>query len=166
MRWYCVYTQPQLERWARTNLWERGFEVYLPEYRRLRRHARRVDRVERPLFPRYLFVLADLASGARRAIRTARGVIDLVAFGSDPPAVPDPVIAEIKSREGPDGMVVLGEIARLNKGDPVRVIDGPLADQVGMFESANDERRVIVLLHLLGGPVRATMAAAAIERVT
>ena len=66
--WYCAYTQPCMELWARANLWERGLEVYLPLYRRRRSHARRVDWVSAPLFPRYLFVAADLEAGERRRI--------------------------------------------------------------------------------------------------
>ena len=38
-QWYAVYTHTRTERWARSNLWERGFEVYLPEYLKERRHA-------------------------------------------------------------------------------------------------------------------------------
>ena len=59
-QWYAVYTKPRMELWARSNLWERGFEVYLPQYRKLRRHARKLDIIAAPLFPRYLFVRADL----------------------------------------------------------------------------------------------------------
>ena len=50
-QWYAVYTHARMERWARSNLWERGFEVYLPEYHKERRHARKTDWVNAPLFP-------------------------------------------------------------------------------------------------------------------
>lgn len=162
MRWYCVFTQPHLERWARTNLWERDFEVYLPEYIKVRRHARRTDRVARSLFPRYLFVRVDLATGARRAIRTARGVVDLVAFGAAPPSVPDAVIAEIRSREGPDGYIAFDNLRRIVPGTKVRIVEGPFADLPALFESTNDDRRVFILLDLLGRTVRTAVDASSI----
>lgn len=59
MNWYAVYTQAGKERFALQNLANQGFEAYLPSYRKRRRHARRVDTVLAPLFPRYLFVRMD-----------------------------------------------------------------------------------------------------------
>ncbi len=78
-RWYAVHTQAGSELWARSNLWERGIEVYLPRCLKRRRHARRTDWIATPLFPRYLFVRSDLGGGARKSNRhgTRR----------DPPAV-------------------------------------------------------------------------------
>ena len=68
-RWYAVRSPPRMELWARTNLWDRGFEVYLPRYRKQRRHARRREWVPRPLFPGYLFVSADLEAGGTAVTR-------------------------------------------------------------------------------------------------
>ena len=106
MTWYAAYTHARKERWARTNLWELGFDVYLPEYQKERRHARRTDVVTRPLFPRYLFVrpLPDQPFAATHAA-TAKGVVDLVRMGRSYPTVPNHVIDEMRSREGEDGFV-------------------------------------------------------------
>ena len=97
--WHAAYTQPRMELWARSNLWERGLEVYLPMYCKRRRHARRTDWVPSPLFPRYLFVQANLAVTGTRVIRNARGVVSLVSYGSRPAAVPPVVIDGIRARE-------------------------------------------------------------------
>lgn len=163
MRWYAAYTQPGLERWARTNLWHRGLEVYLPEYRRRRSHARKVDWVAAPLFPRYLFVRADLAHAARRVIRTAAGVVDLVAFGPEPAVVGDAVIAELRAREDGTGMIDLAE-RPLSAGDSVRIAGGPLHDLAALFEGGSDTQRVVVLLRLLGREVRVRLAPHQLER--
>ena len=111
--WYCAYTKAGAEVWARTNLWERGFEVYLPQYRKRRRHARRTDHVAAPLFPRYLFVLADLKAGVSRGITYAPGVARLISFGGQAATVPEKIIAEIRAHEGEDGHP-LGEAPNLN----------------------------------------------------
>jgi len=159
-RWYAVSCQSRMEHWARSNLWERGFEVYLPLYLKRRRHARRVDLVERPLFPGYLFVRADLGNGDRCRVDTARGVRALVRFGDHVPAVADEVIAEIRSREGSDGRIDLDDPMRLHPGEPVRVIGGPLCERVGLIVGcADDRQRVIILLDLLGRQVRARVSA-------
>lgn len=159
-RWYAVSCQPRMELWARSNLWQRGFEVYLPLYLKRRRHARRTEEIERPLFPGYLFVHADLGAGDRRRVDSARGVRSLVRFGERIPALADEVIAEIRSREGPDGLIHLGDATRLQAGERVRVIGGPLEAQVGLIVGcAADHNRVIILLDLLGRQVRARVRA-------
>ncbi len=155
MRWYAVHAKPRMELWARSNLWQRGLEVYLPQYRKRRRHARKVDVVSAPLFPRYLFVQADLKSTGRRIIDNAPGVSGLVAFGGVPAAVPEPVIREIRGREDAEGFVRLVDPRKLKPGDPVSLIDGPLGDVDGLLSGSAGPGRVVVLLNLLGRTVRA-----------
>ncbi len=158
MTWFVAHTQPRKERWARTNLWELGFDVYLPEYMRKTRHARRTQIVARPLFPRYLFVksasgpLVPLAYAA-----TAKGVVDLVRMGRHFPAVSDQVVEEIRDREGEDGFVHLGRTP-LTKGQAVRFVSGSLCDQIGIFDCRDDQQRVIILVDLLGRQVRTRVA--------
>ena len=166
LQWYCVYTQARLELWAQSNLWERGFDVYLPKVYNRRRHARRVDFVTRPLFPRYLFVRADLEHQGLRAIGSAKGVIDILRCGSRtaPTPVRESIIEEIRSHEDPEGYVRLDEISGLNQGDRVRIVAGALCDQVGLFEKIGDDQRVVILLNLLGRSVRARITASDLER--
>ena len=163
MTWYAAYTHARKERWARANLWELGFDVYLPEYQMERRHARRTDVVTRPLFPRYLFVrpLPDQPFAATHAA-TAKGVVDLVRMGRSYPTVPNHVIDEMRSREGDDGFVHLGR-SPLNPGQAVRIVAGSLRDHLGIFECRYDAQRVIILVNLLGRQVRAKVAAADIS---
>ena len=157
MRWYAVHTKPKMERWARTNLWERGFEIYLPEYRRRRSHARKVDYVAAPLFPRYLFVRADLSASGVRAINTAPGAVGIVSFGGRPAVAPDDVITELQRRETEEGFVRFAP-GDLKPGDRVRVLDGAFADQLGICQKVSDSERVVLLLSILGRDVRTSVA--------
>ncbi|MDA0654164.1 MAG: transcriptional activator RfaH [Proteobacteria bacterium] len=163
IRWYCVTTQMRAEVWARNNLWQRGFEAYLPEYSRRRRHARRTDWVRAPLFPRYLFVRADFDLQSARAVTTAPGVQQLIAFGGPPTPVPDAVIAELRAHEGDDGLIDIdrgrGPSSRYRAGERVRVTEGALLDQVGIFQCREDRQRAVILLELLGRAVRVRVAA-------
>ncbi len=158
MRWHAVYTQPRMELWARTNLWERGFEVYLPRYLKNRRHARKTDRVAAALFPRYLFVRADLTSGGQRAIDSAPGAVGLVRCGSIASVVRDQIIDEIRDREADDGYIQLSRETVYTPGQAVRVETGSLCDQVGVFQCAADDARVVILLNLLGRQVPVTLS--------
>lgn len=162
--WYAIYTHTKMEKWARANLWERGFEVYLPLYRKQRRHARKVDWVTAPLFPRYLFVRADLEAGDRRALTTAPGVDHLVSFGNSTPKIDDRIVAEIRAREDAEGNVRLCDPAQLKAGDTVRLHSGALYDKTGLFLQSSDADRVVVLLELLGRQVKVKVPAASVIR--
>jgi len=161
-RWYVVHTQPNREACADLNLRRQGFRTYLPRYARRRRHARREDTVARPLFPRYVFVALDLARDRWRAIHSTFGVSRLVLASEAPLPVPDGVVDEIRARETGDGLVTLGLPANLGPGSRVRLIEGIFADARGMLERIVDERRVAVLLELLGREVRVLVAPAAV----
>ncbi len=147
-RWYVAETQPHAEARALWHLERQGFTAYLPQYGKLRRHARRTDEVRAPLFPRYLFIRMDVARAAWRAIRSTIGVSRLVSQGDAPAAVPDGVVEEIRQREDTRGLVLIAP--SYQPGQKLRVLSGAFADQVGMFECTSDERRVVLLLEMLG----------------
>lgn len=147
-RWYVAETHPHAEAKALWHLERQGFTAYLPQYAKLRRHARRTDEVRAPLFPRYLFVRIDVARAAWRAIRSTVGVARLVSQGDAPAPVPEGVVEEIRERENERGLVLMAPHFR--PGQKLRILTGAFADQVGLFECASDERRVVLLLEMLG----------------
>jgi transcriptional antiterminator RfaH len=164
-RWYVVHTQPHYEGRADLNLRRQGFATYLPRYQRSRRHARRTETVTRPLFPRYLFVALDLARDRWRSIQSTFGVSQLVLAGEEPLAVPTEVVDEIRAREGMDGIVRLGLPAGVGVGSRVRLIDGIFEDARGVIERIADDRRVAILLQLLGREVRVFVPAASVGTI-
>lgn len=162
-RWYVVHTQPHCELKANLHLGRQGFATYLPRYLRQRRHARRAEIVPRPLFPNYLFVAFDIARDRWRSIHSTVGVNRLVMAGEEPVPVPDDVVEEIRRREDAQGYVVLGLPAGAKIGSPVRLIDGIFADARGILERIVDNRRVAILLQLLGREVRVSVPSATIR---
>ena len=162
IRWYAVHCQPRGEDKAAFHLRRQGFRVYVPRYLKRRRHARRTDWVPAPLFPRYLFVAMDVAACRWRAIDSTVGVSHLVRQGDRPAPVPEAVLDEIRRHEDAAGMVVLARAAALSPGDRVTILDGPLADRIGLVEGVSDEERVTILLALLGREVRIRVPLAAV----
>jgi len=156
-RWYVVQTNPHAEIKAGSHLLRQGFSIYLPRYLKRRRHARRIETVAAPLFPRYLFVAVDLAAQRWRSIHSTIGVARLVCNGDEPTPIPDAVVDELRSREDAAGFVRLDQRLRFNPGDKVRVIDGVFASCLGLYEGMRDADRVAVLLDLLGRKVRVVL---------
>lgn len=163
-QWYVVHTQAQGESRALFNLERQGFEAWLPLVRRQRRHARRVDTVLRPLFPRYLFVRVDLKTEPWRPILSTFGVSHVIGGEEGPSPVPDPVIDALAARASCDGHFDLGTES-YRSGDKVRVLEGPLAELEGIFQAASDDERVMILLRLMGREVRVTVRGSDIEAI-
>src|SRR5688572_14127381 len=120
-QWYAVYTQPRNETLACEHLARQGFEVFLPRYLKRRSHARRIEMVPMPLFPRYLFVSFDADGANWRVIRSTRGVIDLVRNCLDPVPVSSAIIEEVKRRRDEEGYVVLARHLNLKQGSRIRI---------------------------------------------
>ncbi len=160
--WFAVYTQPGKEAFAAQELRNQDFAVYLPRYQKLRRHAGKAQIVAAPLFPRYLFAGIDLAAQRWRSVNGTRGVIGLVMSGDRPIPVPEPVMAEIRSREDDKGFIQLNP-PQFRRGQALRIVDGPMADTQALFEEAVDGHRAILLVSLLGRMVRTKMPLRAVE---
>jgi transcriptional antiterminator RfaH len=152
--WFVVQTQPHAEAKACAHLRRQGFQIYLPRYRKRRRHARRIETVLVPLFPRYLFVAIDRMTQRWRCIQSTVGVSRLVCNGEAPAIVPPRVIDDIQKREDESGIVRLDLRPRFAPGDPIRVVGGAFSECLGLFEALADCERVAILLDLLGRKVK------------
>jgi transcriptional antiterminator RfaH len=158
-RWHVVQTQPHAEARAASHLLRQGYSVYLPRYLKQRRHARRVETVAAPLFPRYLFVAVQGTAGRWRSIQSTVGVSRLICNGDDPAVVAEAIIEELRGREDPQGFIRVRPSPSFIRGDKVRVLEGVFSASLGLFDGMADRERVAVLLDLLGRKVRVVMGA-------
>jgi len=163
--WYAVHTHPQGENKAAFHLRQQNFTVYLPQFLKCRRHARKVDWVPGPLFPRYLFVNFGETAGRWRPINSTIGVSHIVCQGTSPMEVPGDIIETIRARENDKGMVALNAANKFLVGDKVQVIYGPFDERIGLFKGQDDKQRVTLLLSLMGRDVRVRVNAAMIDKV-
>jgi transcriptional antiterminator RfaH len=159
--WYVVFTRPNGEELAAQHLKRQGFSTYLPRRLTMRRHARKQERVIRPLFPRYLFVGLELGAQRWRSVHSTVGVSRLVCRGDDPAPVPAGVVERLIDQQDENGCIRLAPSFRA--GDRVRIREGAFADLVGLYEEITDSQRVTLLLDLLGRQVRVAVAAEYLE---
>lgn len=158
LRWYVVQTQPHAEIRAVANLERQGFTPFLPRYLKRRRHARKVETVPVPLFPRYLFVSMDIARQRWLSVRSTIGVSRLIGRADAPQAIDTGIVEGLMRRMDADGFVKLAPAGqRFAAGDKVRVLGGAFEECLGLFEGITDEQRVTILLDLLGRKVRVTI---------
>ena len=156
-QWYVVHTQPHAEAKAAAHLTRQGYTIYLPRYLKQRRHARRVDTVAAPLFPRYMFVAIDRSTQRWRSIQSTVGVSHLVCNGEQPATIAGGVIDELQSRQDERGLIHLDTRPRFARGDKIRVVEGAFDACLGIFQGMADHERVAILIDLLGRKVRVVL---------
>ena len=93
-QWFVANTKSNEERKALFNIRRQGFVAYLPQYKKTRRHARKIEAVLEPLFPKYLFVQLNLDHESWSCINSTIGVKRLVQFGNKPGRSPQGLCAK------------------------------------------------------------------------
>ena len=160
--WHLVHTKVRQERCAQENLERQGLSCYLPEVRteRLRRGVLTV--VQEPLFPRYIFMRIDagLESRGWGTVRSTVGVCRLVTFGNQPAKVSDALVRALRERCDS----AAAPRPYFEPGDQLQVKDGPFAGLDAVYQMADAEGRVMVLLEILSRPVRLSIAPASLQR--
>ena len=150
-RWYAVHTQLYRELRAQTQLQNQRYAVYLPKRRKTVRHARKLQTVLAPFFPRYLFITLNLAIDQWRNVNNTFGVASLVMGSDRPRPVPRGVVETMIAATDGDG--VLSFARELKIGEQVRLLAGPFADRLGVLDRLDDNGRVRVLLEIMSGAI-------------
>jgi transcriptional antiterminator RfaH len=163
--WYVVHTRPQGEMMACQNLKNQGYEIFLPRYSKPRRHARKMDVVLAPLFPRYLFVAFDVTVDPWFAINSTRGVAYLVRQQDIPIAVPEGIIESLKKSADLEEVVPLSTLALFRQGEQLEIREGAFVGHTGYYEKMTDDGRVQLLLTLLGRSVKVAVPIHAVDAV-
>ena len=107
---------------------------------------------KRPFFPGYIFVAFDIQKSSWRAVRSTQGITRLVSFGTEPTQVPTQVVSQLMLRCDRDGLLLPLRI--LQPSERVSLTKGPFAGFVATIEGAAPDRRIWVLLELMGCHMR------------
>ncbi len=147
MPWYAVNTKPQHERVAELSLQKLGVETFYPQLKQRKVIRRRAETRIGPLFPRYLFARFQLDTHYR-AVTYARGVRNIVTFGTLPATVEDEIIEGIRARLH-DGYLTVPAPSFM-PGEIIRIQTGPLQGLEAVFvREMSDHERVVLLLRRL-----------------
>jgi transcriptional antiterminator RfaH len=104
-----------------------------------------------------IFVALNVAEGQWRTVNSTYGITRLVSFGKEPAAVPLDLVSQLMLRCDADGKVLPPKM--LKPGDQVALNTGPFANFVAEVEKIAPDRRVWVLMDIMGGQTRVAVGA-------
>ena len=168
--WFAVVSHPGKQELVRNELERQRYRAFLPMCRRERRNGGKAEVVIRPLFDRYLFVGCHTEQPFG-PIGNTRGVAFIVRSARGVPCRVSPLaLRAVKSRCDKDGgavdLVRKPPKERWAPEQPLRVLDGPFKDFVGLFAGASGETAKVLLdmfgqLRVLSIPLQCLEPAAA-----
>ena len=154
--WFLAQLKPNCANIANENLKRQGFKTFLPMEEETRQRNGNFVTSMRPLFPGYIFVAFDIARGFWSTVNSTYGITRLVSFGKEPTAVPLDLVSQLMLRCDAKGKLLPSKL--LKPGDQVTLTKGPFANFVAEVEKSAPDRRVWVLMEIMGGQTRVAVA--------
>jgi len=156
-QWYVIHTYAGYENRVKTNLEHRIqsmdmkdkiFQVIVPTEEEIEVREGQRRTVEKKLFPGYVLVEMILTDESWYVVRNTPGVTGFVGMGTKPvPLDEAEVKAILKQMEAEAPRIKVG----FQKGQSVRVIDGPFIDFIGQVDEIHPEKgKVRVLVSFFG----------------
>lgn len=146
MSWLCARTHVNCEKIAIQNLQRQDFDYYQPLIQEKKIRKQKLQVVEQPLFPCYLFVRVDQQY---RSLNYTYGIASLVNG-----IVHNSIIESLRQREQ-NGFIQLPKPAKFEIGDKVEIQKGAFTGQQALVEGMRGKDRQNMLLSLLSGAIEA-----------
>ena len=146
--WFILQFKPNAHYQANKNLNQQGFETFLPLHDTTSRRSSRFINTSKPLFPGYMFIKFDRAESKWHKINSTYGVSRLITFNSILKSIPTIFVDHLMKRYDLSGKLV--PIQKLKKGDHVTVLKGPFANFIATVEKHEADRRIWILMDLMG----------------
>ena len=162
--WYVIHTKPRQEQRALTNLQQQGYLCYLPMITLEKLARGRLNLVEEPLFPRYLFICLDNGRHGQNwaPIRSTIGVSGLVTFGSTPAKIDANLIRLLHQQQA--GLTASPE-RLFHQGEVLTVAGGPFAGLEAIYQMPSGDNRAMVLIELMGKSAQMQIAPAHLRKL-
>lgn len=164
IRWYVVHTFTGYENKVKTNLekiienrelQDEIVDIVIPV--EIREEGDKT--IEAKLMPGYVLVKMLMNDANWHVVRNITGVTGFVGPGSKPVPLTDEEVARM-------GIEVSVVTLDYEVGDPVKIIDGPLANYTGVVQSISDDKKsVTVLASMFGRNTPVDLKSNQIERI-
>ena len=150
LNWFALLTRSNFEQTVYNGLAKKNIKAFLPKTKKKSKRKDRNLMIEVPLFPGYLFVQSTFSSDDQLKILKTTGAVRLLGNQSGPVQVPDPQVESLKILTSANMDLVTGVNIKLKTGDPVMILQGPMAGVKGEFTRHKGKGRVVIKLDVLG----------------
>ena len=150
LNWFALLTRSNFEQTVYSTIVKKKIEAFLPK---IKRKSSRKDRnlmIEVPLFSGYIFVKSTFEAADQLNILKTVGAVRLLGNQSGPLAIPKSQIESLKILTSANMDLITGANIRLKKGDPVMILEGPMAGVKGEFTRHKGKGRVVIKIDVLG----------------
>jgi len=158
-QWYVVHTYSGYEQKAKIALEERiqslgkkdfFTEILVPSESVVEMKKGVKKTTSRRFFPGYILVKMELTNDTWHLVKNTPKVTGFVGHGKNPPAVPEEEVSRI-TKQIDEGTLRPKPKVEFEKGESVRVVDGPFATFAGVVEDVNPEKgKLKVLVSIFG----------------
>ncbi len=148
--WFALLTRSNFEQTVHKTITQKKIESFLPTVKRKSRRRDRHLMIDLPLFPGYIFVKSGTDSVSQLNILKTTGAVRLLGNQSGPVPVPSSQIDSLRILTQVETNVITGTNIRLKKGDPVMILEGPMAGVRGEFTYHKGKGRVVIKIDVLG----------------
>ena len=146
--WYLIQIKRNSHRIANHNLNQQGFKTFLPLQDLTSRRGSEFSTSTKPLFPGYMFVRIKPDGAPWQKINSTLGVSRLICQDGVPKKVPTEVVSGLISRC--DRLGRLLPLTDVQRGDTVEIHSGALANFIATVETIDSNRRMWVLMDIMG----------------
>ncbi len=159
LRWYIVHTYSGFEERVKETLLQRAEalgmgdafgDVRIPKETVVEYKNGKKREIERKFFPGYILVEMEMSDPAWHVVRNTPKVTGFVGTGKKPTPLSDEEVAQIldqvtSTKEKPKPKYVF------DKGEPVKIIDGPFSNFTGVVEDVNLDRNTLKVMVTIFG---------------
>jgi transcriptional antiterminator NusG len=159
MKWYIIHTYSGYENKAKLGLLERVQasgkqelfgEILIPTENVVEMVQGKKKTMEKKFFPGYVFVEMVLNDDTWHIVKATPRVTGFVGKGKNPPAVPEAEVRRLTNRIE-EGTLAPKLKMSFDKGESVRVIEGPFQNFNGLVDDVNpDKGKLRVLVSIFG----------------
>lgn len=159
--WYLIQIKRNSHRIADRNLNQQGFKTFLPLQDFTGKQRFKFLASIKPLFPGYMFVCTKSDGALWYKINSTRGVSRLICQDGLPKRVPTEVVSGLMARCDSFGKLLPPVL--LQRGDTVEIQSGALANFIATVETIDSDRRIWVLMDIMGQSTRVQVASEQIK---
>lgn len=161
LKWYVVHTYSGYEEKAKSGLLDRAKmsglqdkvgEIYIPKtVKENTTKTGKKKKVSKTSFPGYIIVQLALDESTMHLVKDTPKITGFVGNAKNPKPLPDhEVLVMINPESAPAAQEVVPDI-QFQKGDAVKVIDGPFSNFDGVIDEVKPEKaKVRVLVSIFG----------------